>query len=363
MQGFPTISSDLMRWLALIIVTAVISVGFFQMTQGLLVPLALAAITGAMVRPMTARLAHRLGGRETLAVVISLLALIAVVFVPMAGLLTVAVSQALSLIERIENLATSVTPREMALPLPDWVPFEGSFQDLYDRALTGAGALARSAASFFVSSLSSLTLGAAAFFLNVFVFFYALFFFLGMQTPIIDQILRLTSLPEGIQTRLNDRIVSVSRATIKGSFTIALIQGSLGGIAFLLAGIEGAAFWTIIMVVMAMLPAFGAPFAILCGAAFLGAEGQYIAAILLAVWAGAVSVIDNLLRPALVGRDAQLHDLIILVSTLGGLGMFGASGLILGPVLAGLFVTIWVTLAEAIAQSGAPEDTLDETTG
>ncbi len=355
MPGFPSISNDVMRWLALLVATLVISVGFFRMTSGLLVPLVLAAIVGAISRPMNQWIARHLGGRIALSSAISLLMLAALVFIPLMGLLTLAVSQAAALLDGLETLATRVEKTEWDRALPSWLPFEGTLQDVYDKALESIGTIAREAAGFFVTSVSVVTIGAATFFLHFFVFLYALFFFLQMDTPVILQILRFSGLRHKTQVLLNERIVSVSRATIKGTLMIALIQGSMGGISFALASIDGAAFWAVVMMVLAMLPGFGAPFGVVCGAIYLGVEGQYIAAIVMLAWATVISVIDNLLRPTLVGRDAQLHDLIILVSTLGGLGMFGATGLILGPVLAGLFVAIWQTLAETMGETNLPE--------
>ncbi len=356
------ISADGLRWLALLVATAAISLGFFHMTAGLLIPLVLAAIAGAIARPMTLWLAAHLGGRMGLASALSLIGLMIVVFVPILGLLTLAVSQASALLAGLEALASQVSDGQLDAniqkPLPKWLPFEGTVEDLLDKVVGSLGTIASSAARFFVTSLSSVTIGAATFFLHMFVFLYALFFFLQMQVPVIAQVLRFSGLSAQTQARLHDRIVSVSRATIKGTLTIAFIQGSMGGLSFAAAGIEGAAFWAVVMMVLAMLPGFGAPFGILCGAVYLGWNGSYGWAAALVGWAGVVSVIDNLLRPTLVGRDAQLHDLMILISTLGGLAMFGASGLVLGPVLAGLFVTIWQTFADALGE--ATQETRDE---
>lgn len=344
-------TSDNWRWFSLILVTLVITVAFFGMTQSFLMPLALAAICGAIAKPLNMRLVGYCGGRKTLGSVLTLILLILLVFGPIFGLIALALSQAAALIDNVSEVASRISEQNTKFEMPEWVPIDMSVEELRQRIIDKMGAILQAVAGFFVASLSQMTVGAAVFFLHLFVFFYALFFFLQMNTPIMVQILRFTGLKPETQSLLNERIVSVSRATIKGTLTIAFIQGSLGGISFWVAGIEGAAFWTVVMMVAAVLPGLGAPFVIFGGAAYLALNQQYLAAIGLAVWAGAVvSTIDNILRPTLVGRDAKLHDVMILVSTLGGLGMFGAAGLVLGPVLAGLFVTIWQTLAEAVAQ-------------
>ncbi|MFC6687512.1 AI-2E family transporter [Jhaorihella thermophila] len=349
-------SAESLRWTALLAATVLISVVVFNMTRGLLEPLVLAAITGAMVHPMNARLADRLGGRRSVASGISLVLMLLLVILPLIGLIAVAVSQADSMARGVGQLAIRFNETDWDRMVPDWLPWKGRVEDLWPRVLNKLGDLIQAMAAFFVSSLSSMTLGAATFFLKLFVFFYSLFFFLQMDTPILLQLLRFTGLAPETQETLNDRIMSISRATIKGTLLIAIIQGALGGAAFWAAGVPGSAFWAVVMMVFAVLPALGAPFVLFGGAIYLGAKGDYAAAVGVAVWAAAVvSTIDNLLRPVLVGRDARLHDIIILVSTLGGLAMFGASGMILGPVLAGLFVTIWTTLAESIQSAGEPQ--------
>lgn len=342
-------SADALRWTALVAATVLISIVVFIMTRGLLEPLALAAIAGAMAQPLNGWLTRKLGGRRSMASGLSLVLLLLLVILPLMGLIAVAVSQADTLAKGVGHLATRFNETDWQSKVPDWIPFQGRLEDIWPKILAKLGDLLQAAAAFFVSSLSSVTLGAASFFLKLFIFFYSLFFFLKMETPIVVKLLRFSGLSDDMQKKLNDRIMSISRATIKGTLVIAVIQGALGGLSFWAVGIPGAAFWAVVMMVMAVLPALGAPLILFGGAVYLVTRGDYAAAAAVAIWAAAVvSTIDNVLRPILVGRDARMHDVVILVSTLGGLGMFGASGMILGPVLAGLFVTIWTTLSDHV---------------
>ena len=138
------------------------------------------------------------------------------------------------------------------------------------------------------------------------------------------------------------RFTSITRATIKGTLVIGIILGALGGIAFRVAGIEGAALWGTIMTILSIIPGIGAPLVWVPVVIVLYANGQYVTATLLLVWCGAVvATIDNFLRPVLVGRDAQMPDLLILIGTLGGLFLFGPMGFIVGPIICGLFLTVW----------------------
>jgi predicted PurR-regulated permease PerM len=154
--------------------------------------------------------------------------------------------------------------------------------------------------------------------------------------------------------------MSISRATIKGTLVIGIVQGALGCIGFAVAGIEGAAFWGAVMAILSIIPGIGPALVWVPGVIYLFANGETTSAVGLTLWCAlVVSTIDNVLRPTLVGRDTQMPDLMILVSTLGGLALFGAVGLIIGPVVAGLFITIWEIFRETfggIVNSESEED-------
>jgi len=145
--------------------------------------------------------------------------------------------------------------------------------------------------------------------------------------------------------------LSVSRATIKGTLIIGIIQGTLGGIGFAVAGIGSAVFWGALMAILSVLPGIGSALVWVPGVIYLLLTGNVVAGVLLAAWcAGVVGTIDNVLRPILVGRDTEMPDLLILLSTLGGLSLFGASGLVLGPVLAALFMTVLAIYSRVFAE-------------
>ena len=141
---------------------------------------------------------------------------------------------------------------------------------------------------------------------------------------------------------LLERLTSVTRATIKGTLVIGIIQGALAGLGFWAAGIDGSAFWGTIMAVLSIVPGIGAALVWVPAVIYLFITGQTLAATLLLAWCAAVvGTIDNILRPTLVGKDAKMPDLLILIGTLGGLFLFGPIGFIVGPIVCGLFLTIW----------------------
>ena len=166
---------------------------------------------------------------------------------------------------------------------------------------------------------------------------YAMFFFLVSGPTLMDKILGYLPLTKGDKEKMIEVGLSVSRATIKGTLIIGIIQGTLGGIGFAVAGIGSAVFWGAVMAVLSVLPGIGATLVWAPAVIYLLLSGKTIAGICLLIYcAGVVGTIDNFLRPMLVGRDSEMPDLLILLSTLGGLALFGASGLVLGPILAAL---------------------------
>jgi predicted PurR-regulated permease PerM len=144
------------------------------------------------------------------------------------------------------------------------------------------------------------------------------------------------------------------RATVKGNVIIAAIQGTIGGVAFWLLGIEAALLWGALMAFLSLLPAIGAALVWGPAAAWLlltGSVGKGV--ILIAVGVGVIGLVDNLLRPPLVGKDTRLPDYVVLVSTLGGMSIFGINGFVIGPLIAALFISGWALYRDE-QQRGGP---------
>jgi len=170
---------------------------------------------------------------------------------------------------------------------------------------------------------------------------YAMFYFLKEGPALLDGLERYALSLGGVQKRVFQRAVVVTRATVKGTLVIGIVQGLLGGLGFWMFGVGGAAFWGAVMMIASMLPVVGTSLVWIPGVIFLLAAGETTPAIGLALWSAIiVSNIDNVLRPILVGGDTEMPDLLVLISTFGGLGMFGGAGLIVGPVLAAVTMTL-----------------------
>lgn len=302
------------------------------------------------------------GNRRGIATAITMITLVVCVLVPALALIYLAAIQAGEMADSVVAFVQGLDSDKALLSAPDWLPFKSEIESAGAQIASKIGELAGKLAGFFVSAASAATKGTAKFFLSTFIMIYAMIYFLQEQTTVLAQLMRYSGLSHASQERLVERVLSISRATIKGTLVIGLIQGLLGGIGFAVVGIDGAAFWGVVMAVASVIPGVGPALVWVPGVIYLFATGETVSAIGLALWSGlVVSTIDNVLRPILVGRDTQMPDLIILVSTLGGLAMFGAEGLIIGPVIAGLFITMWEIFGDTFSHLYIPKPADDTT--
>jgi predicted PurR-regulated permease PerM len=326
-----------------ILVLAIMAL-FLAVVWPFLQTLLIAAMLSGLLHPLYKWLVRLFRGRESLASLSTLLILMLIILGPLSALLGLVVGQALTVSERaipwLQESFGAATSFDIHQWMLDHFPLIGDFIPSRQEILNSMGTAAKATGGYLVSWASAFTAGTAGFLLHFFVMIYAMFFFLRDGRKILQRIFYYMPLSHEDEVRMLERFVSVTRATIKGTLLIGLIQGSLAGIAFYFAGIDGAAFWGTVMVILSVIPGIGTALIWVPTVIYLYAMGSPLAAILLAIWcAGVVGTVDNLLRPALVGKDAEMPDLLILIGTLGGLFLFGPIGFIIGPVICGLFLT------------------------
>jgi len=334
---------DTINKATLLLLVLIISLLFLAMIRHFLMALLLAGIFSAMARPLYQRLEKWLDGRRSLASITTLLVIIIVLILPLGGLLGVITAEAIkvgqSVTPWVENLITE--PAAFS-DLLDSIPFYDRIEPYSEIIIRKAGEIVGMVSKFFINSLSSATMGTVNFFLLTFIFLYAMFFFLIDGDRLLDKILYYLPLEDEDERRMLDKFTSVTRATLKGTAVIGILQGGLAGLALAVVGIPSAIFWGTIMAVLSIIPGIGTALVWGPAAIILAAGGHWIKAIGLTVFCGVVvGSIDNVLRPRLVGKDTEMHDLLILFATLGGISFFGVVGFILGPIIAALFVTIW----------------------
>lgn len=180
------------------------------------------------------------------------------------------------------------------------------------------------------------------FIVSFFVMLYLLFFLLMDGAALAARIQRAIPLSTAHKRQLFDKFATVIHATVKGNFLVAAAQGAMGGIAFWLLGVQGPLLWAVVMGFLSLLPAVGAALVWLPVALYFLVTGAiWKAAILTAFGVLVIGMIDNVLRPILVGKDIKMPDYLVLISTLGGMAIFGLNGFVIGPVLAALFIALW----------------------
>jgi predicted PurR-regulated permease PerM len=348
-----------------LLATTLITVVFVLMIRSFVQALLLAGITTGLVYPAYRWLVARLRGRRVVAAVLTLAMVLVVIVGPLLTLLGLVVSQAAQTAEEFSVWfeESGRTPGVVSL-IEERVPLARRLEPLRDEAVEKAGELAGQLGSVVLKWIGNTTRSTLRFLLQFFVFLYAVFFFLLDGPELVRKMLYYMPLSDEEEARMLGKFVSVSRATLKGTLVVGIVQGALAGLAFAVAGIGGWVLWGTLMTVLAIIPGIGAALIWVPAVAYLMLTGSPAAGIALAIWCIAVvSTVDNFLRPRLVGSDTEMPDLLILLGTLGGLLLFGAAGIIVGPIVAALFVTIWEIYGSAFRQSLEPASAAGDGSG
>jgi predicted PurR-regulated permease PerM len=342
----PSISGTNLRTAFVLLLVVAVTVLFLAVTWPFFKPLLLAALLAGLFHPLYRWIRRLVGGRASLGAAATLLALLVLGLGPISAFLGIVVQQALTMSDQAIPWLSQHLGAASAFNVNEWLvqrfPALAKYMPSQEQLLEQVGAVAKTAGAFLVTFASRMTATTAGFLLNLFVMLYAMFFFFRDGDKILERIFYYTPLSDEDETRMLTQFASITRATVKGTLVIGIIQGALAGIAFWVAGIEGAALWATIMTILSIIPGVGAALVWVPAVIILFATGQYLTATLLAAWCAAVvGTVDNFLRPVLVGRDAKMPDLLILIGTLGGLFLFGPIGFIVGPIVCGLFLTVW----------------------
>jgi predicted PurR-regulated permease PerM len=195
---------------------------------------------------------------------------------------------------------------------------------------------------FIAAQAFSIGLNTFSFVASLGVSLYLAFFLIRDGRELAHMAEAAMPIPAQYKPELVEKFRTVVRATVKGSLVVAAIQGALGGIAFWFLGVKGALLWAVLMAFLSLLPVIGAGFVWLPVSAFFFLTGAYWQCVaLLAYGTFVISLIDNLLRPILVGKDARMPDYVVMITTIGGMAVFGINGFIIGPTIAAMFIAVW----------------------
>ena len=327
----------------LLLVVVFISAIFLSMIRPFLMAIFLAGLFSALVHPVYRRFMSWYGGRRSLASLTTLSLITLFILLPLTGLMGIVTSQAI----KVGQSAKPWVQQQIASPSALFAKFQAL--PFYDKLLPyrdviyqKAGEMVGKASGFLIDNLQSATLGTVNFLFMTLVMLYAMFFFLMDGDKLIRKMLYYLPLEDDDEHRMLDRFTSVARATLKGTAVIGVLQGGLAGLALAVVGIPSPVFWGVLMVLLSILPGIGTALIWLPAAGILGASGHWPQAIGLVLFCGiVVGSLDNILRPKLVGKDTQMHELLIFFGTIGGIMMFGFVGFIIGPIVAALFTTVW----------------------
>lgn len=323
-----------------------------------------AVVAAILFAPLQRWLVGKRPNRPNSMAALTLLILIAIVIVPMIILGGLLLQEAAALYDGIQSGRINVGDYFLQVQnaLPGWAS-----QQLNRLGLTNIEAVrdrigAGLAASFETLAAQALNIGqrALSFFVSLGVMLYLAFFLLRDGPYLSARVVDAVPLQSTHRRALAEKFIAVVRATIKGNMIVAIVQGGLGGLIFWGLGIGGALLWAVAMAFFSLLPAVGTGLVWVPVAIYLFATGAVVKGGIL-VFCGlfVIGMVDNVLRPILVGRDTRMPDYVVLISTLGGLELFGLSGFIIGPVIAALFMAVWEIFIAARRPGAGPEQRQD----
>lgn len=331
---------------AFLLLLIIVSIAFFWLLLPFYGAVFWAVILAIVFNPLQRRFERRFGARSTAAALLSVVVCIVIAIIPMSIILGALVGEGAALVSRIQQ--NQYDPgqilQELHQAMPDWLNRGldrlglGDFDALRSRLVT----VVQQVSQFLATRAFVFGSNTLRFIASIGVMLYVLFFLFRDGRAIGRSILACMPMSEAKNRALLQKFTAVVRATVKGNIAIAVIQGAIGGVTFWLLGIQGALLWGALMILLSLLPAVGSALVWLPTAIYLLATGDQLkGVILIVVGVGVIGLVDNLLRPKLVGADTKMPDYVILVSTLGGISIFGINGFVIGPLIAALFMAAW----------------------
>ena len=336
------------------IILAAVALLFLYLLKPFFFPIFWAAVIAGIFQPIYRRINRRLH-RPNLSTVVVFFAIALIILLPAAVVGTLVFNESVQIYaalspdtkhlnKNFDHLISSITNH----------PYAKLFHVNKALVLAKTAEIARGITNYIFVNLTALTQNTLGLLVKFAIMLYTLFFFVRDGDKFLKLAMRVFPLGMGREKFLYERFLVTARSTLKVTMIIGGIQGALGGIVFFVTGIEGALFWGLLMVIMAVVPAVGC--AIIWGPAgiiMLLTGHLWEGIVILATGVLVISTIDNLLRPILIGQDVEMHPLLIFLSTLGGIVVFGFSGFVIGPIIASLLLAIWEMYDQFFQQDSA----------
>lgn len=325
---------------------ALVTIAFAWVLQPFYGAILWGLVVAILFNPVNLRLRKALGRRNGLASVVTVLLVIVIVILPLILISASLTQQASGLYRRVQSgeLDLVLYLQHVLDALPGWAREILNYFGLTDldamRVKLTDGL--KQASQLIAAQALGIGLGAFDFAVSLGIMLYLLFFLLRDGETLLKRVKDSVPLHAEQKALLLSRISLVVRATVKGGIAVAVVQGMLGGFAFWILGIPAPLLWTVVMAFLSLLPAIGAALVWAPVAVYLLATGS--------IWEGlfligfgtvVIGLVDNLLRPFLVGKSTKLPDYVVLISTLGGIEVFGLTGFVMGPLIAAIFMVSW----------------------
>ncbi|OYT90264.1 MAG: AI-2E family transporter [Burkholderiales bacterium PBB3] len=321
-------------------------------------------IIALLATPLQRWLLPRLRFQRNRAALLTMLVVLVVVVLPFV-LITVSIAtEASGMYQRMQSgeLNPARYLRGVFDALPDWV---GSVLDRFgltnfDKLQARVSALLSQGTQFIATQALSMGQFTFDFVANLFITLYLAFFLIRDGDSVLRLMRQGIPLSDAHKRELWIKFTTVIRATVKGNLLVAGLQGALGGVAFWVLGIGAPVLWAVLMAFLSLLPAVGAGLVWVPVAVYLLLQGALWQSLALIAWGVLViGLIDNVLRPMLVGKDTRMPDYVVLITTLGGMAVMGINGFVVGPTIAAMFMAVWHIYAspsDAEPPSGAEEN-------
>ena len=338
-----------------LLLLAVVSIAFCWIIWPFFDSIFWGAVLAILFTPLNRRLLVLTRGRQNLAAFTTVMICLVIVILPLTFISTSLVQEGIGFYQKLQSgeLHLIANIQQVINALPHWMI------DLLDRlGLDNISALQEKLSGNLMAGSKLVATQAITVGYNTFDFIigfgimlYLLFFLLREGAALSARIRQAIPLNEEHKQYLLNKFIVVLHATVKGNIAVAAAQGALGGIIFWVLDIQGALFWGVLMAFLSLLPAIGAALIWAPVAIYFFVTGDIGSGIILSAFGILViGLVDNILRPILVGKDTHMPDYVVLISTLGGMTIFGLSGFIIGPVIAAIFIAVWdlfVTAKEA----------------
>jgi predicted PurR-regulated permease PerM len=327
-----------------ILALAAVSVAFTYLMLPFFAVILWACIIALVFYPLHAKVLSRVSERENLAALITLLLCIVIAITPALFLFSSFIKQGTAVYQQLESgqIKPSLWLEQIRAAFPQIDQLLQMIGLDISTLKQKLGALSVEAGKVMAGNALSIGQNTLAWLASLGLMLYLTFFMLRDGAKLIPILIRALPLGDEREHLLMQKFAEVTRATIKGSLVVAMVQGALGGFIFGALDIPGPVLWGVVMTVLSLIPIVGASLIWLPVGLYLLAIGATTdGIILIAFGAIVIGLVDNILRPILVGRDTKMPDYLILLSTLGGFSVFGMTGFVLGPLIAALFLTFW----------------------